>query len=137
RLFFTLYQHSAGGMLLQQLPAQLVRDQDQRTAQWDHVTILGATLSAGELLTLPAETLIGRLYAEDVVQLLEQREVQFACTCSAERTANALLLLGEAEVRQLFSEMEIVSMTCEFCGTSYDFSADSLAAISRGEAPQH
>ena len=42
----------AAGMLLQQLPRQLVTDEKQREIQWEHITILGDSLSREELLTL-------------------------------------------------------------------------------------
>ena len=46
----------ARGLLLQQLPADRIRDLEERDASWQHVTALASTLSADELLGLDATT---------------------------------------------------------------------------------
>jgi len=136
RIWLSSDLHRAGGLLLQQLPRQLVLDPLARAQQWEHVTILAATTTPEELLALAPATLLQRLYVDDPVRLTDLKPIRFQCTCTPARTANALVLLGQEEVDELFAEMPEVVMDCEFCGHQYTFTKDSLAEVLRaGELP--
>lgn len=117
----------AAGMLLQQLPAQLTTDRAERDAQWQHACTLAGTLEDEELLNLPAESILHRLYHEDALRVFEPQRLRFQCSCSRERTLNALLSLGTAEIRSMLEEMDDITMDCEFCNQQYTFSSDDLA----------
>lgn len=127
RLWLACDGASAAGMLLQQLPGDSGADPEQRQADWEHACTLAATVSTGELLALPAATLLGRLYANDEVRLFDPAPVRFRCTCSRERTLQALLSLDAEEVRGLFEELGTITMDCEFCNTRYNFLPEDLA----------
>ena len=119
----------AAGMLLQQLPAQLVEDAEQRSNQWEHVNALASTLQAEELLALSAPELAHRLYHEDPLRLFEPLAVDFRCSCSRERTLNALASLPRAEVEDLLEELGSITMDCEFCNQQYRFTEQDLGNI--------
>ena len=51
----------ARGLLLQQLPADRLKDEEERAASWQHLTALATTLTADELLGLDNETVLHRL----------------------------------------------------------------------------
>jgi len=137
RLWLAANGQTATGVLLQALPAQIVTDADTRAEQWQHLTTLAATLTPGELLSLPTGELLYRLFHEETVRLLEEEPVRFRCSCSQERTARALLHLGEAEVREILAEQGMVEMRCEFCQHLYRFSPPEIDALFRpGESPR-
>jgi molecular chaperone Hsp33 len=119
----------AGGLLLQQLPPQLTREREQRQQQWEHVTTLAATVQPAELLELGGPELLHRLYHREHVRLFEPRTVAFRCSCSRERTRNALAALGPAEVNDLLEELGSITMDCEFCNQQYRFGREDLADI--------
>lgn len=52
----------ARGLLLQQLPADRLKDPEAREASWQHLITLADTLTAEELLALDNETVLHRLY---------------------------------------------------------------------------
>jgi molecular chaperone Hsp33 len=131
RLWLTCDGASAGGLLLQQLPAQLVTDAELRQQQWEHVCILATTVMEQELLRSGQELLLAHLFPEDPIKLLPQRSVRFRCSCSAERCLDALASLPPAELKELFIEQETITMDCEFCNHQYDFQARDLAASGR------
>ncbi|HBQ42251.1 MAG TPA: redox-regulated molecular chaperone Hsp33 [Halieaceae bacterium] len=118
-------QHAAG-LLLQQLPAQLQRSADQRALQWQHASTLAATLSGDELLQLAPETLLHRLYHEDPVRLFEPRAVRFHCSCSLQRSRNALAALPPRELEEILAEQGHVEVDCEFCNQQYRFDREGL-----------
>ncbi|MFT7133560.1 MAG: molecular chaperone Hsp33 [Cyclobacteriaceae bacterium] len=137
RIWLSSDLQRAGGLLLQQLPRQLVMDPIARARQWEHVTILAATTSPEELLDLAPAELLQRLYVEDPVRLTDLKPIQFQCSCTPARTANALVLLGQDEVDELFEELPEVVMDCEFCGHQYTFTKDSLAEVLRAGEVSH
>lgn len=132
RFWLTANGERAGGMLLQQLPAQQVTDTDDRVLQWEHACALASTVKDQELLHLQPLELLYRLYHEDPVRLFQPRPVAFQCSCSRERTLNALSTLGAGEVEDILKDQGTVTMDCEFCNQQYVFSRDDLASVLDG-----
>jgi molecular chaperone Hsp33 len=133
RIWLAAGEQGAAGLLLQQLPAQFTDEEAQRQEQWDRISALGSTLSESELLGLESETLLRRLYSEDQVRLFEPAQVRFHCSCSRERTFNALCRLDPAELEALLAEMGSISMDCEFCNEQYRFCREDLAEVLGGD----
>jgi molecular chaperone Hsp33 len=130
---------TARGMLLQQLPADRLREPEERAASWQHVTVLADSLSAEEQLGLDNETLLHRLYHQEVVRLFEPQPLEFRCSCSRERSAGALVSLGEEDALRLVEEEGgAVVIDCQFCNERYRFDAADIAQLFHGggsEAP--
>ena len=129
RVWLTADGHRAAGLLLQQLPAVITTDDDQRAQQWEHVYSLASTVTDCELRQLESEQLLYRLYNEDRVRLFEPSDVSFNCSCSRERTHNALLTLNPADIEELLEELGSITMDCEFCNQHYQYSRSDLANI--------
>ncbi len=105
----------ATGLLLQALPG------DEHKDNWQHLCALARTLKDTELLQLPPEQVLHRLFHEEVVRLFDPSPLTFACTCSDERSRNALALLGRDELLKLFAERETVEVDCQFCKQQYRY----------------
>ncbi|MEQ9464565.1 MAG: Hsp33 family molecular chaperone HslO [Haliea sp.] len=136
RLWLACDSQSASGLLLQQLPAQLNRDPQLRQQQWQHVCTLGETVTPGELLQLAPADLLYRLYHEDPVRLFDPRPVAFQCSCSLQRSRNALSAIAPAELEDILREQGSINMDCEFCNQQYRFEREDLADLLRtGPAP--
>ncbi|MDA9220156.1 Hsp33 family molecular chaperone HslO, partial [Luminiphilus sp.] len=75
---------TSSGLMLQQLPAQL-SEGTAREEQWHHLCTLAETISSAELLDLPSETLLFKLYHEETVTLYPPTPILFKCRCSRER----------------------------------------------------
>lgn len=129
RIWLAADGEAAGGMLLQQLPAQVVPQAEQRSGQWEHACTLAATVNDEELLCSDKETLLYRLYHQEPVRLFEPREVSFSCTCSRERTRSALVSLGRTEIEELLADLEVIVMDCEFCNQQYQFDEHDLEDV--------
>lgn len=126
---FAVDDEQATALMLQQLPAQEEKDPEQRDEQWQRLSILADTLKGAELLDLDNGALLHRLYHQENLQLFSPRPVQYHCSCSRERTANALLTIGKEEVENILAEQGEVEMTCEFCGTRYQFGGDEIRLL--------
>jgi molecular chaperone Hsp33 len=119
----------AAGLLLQQLPAQVTLDNATRLQQWEHASTLAATVQPKELLALDTGPLLHRLFHESPVRLFEPAAVTFQCSCSRERTFQALCSLNPAEVEELLAELGSITMDCEFCNQQYRFTREELSDI--------
>lgn len=133
RIWLAADGNRAGGLLLQQLPAQITNDETQRLQHWKHACAMAATVKEAELLELHAEHLLYRLYHQDPVRLFEPVPVSFHCTCSRERTRNALVTLHPTELEELLEELGSITMDCEFCNQHYCFNRNDLAGVLEGD----
>jgi len=107
------------GLMLQQLPAQKVPDGEERLAQWEHLQHLAVTITRDELLALPIETILHRLFHQENVRVFEPAAVQFHCGCSQARIVRALAMLPRDELQSILDEDGEAQATCEFCHAVY------------------
>ena len=119
RLWLAADGEQACGLLLQRLPEKVSEDADA----WNRALNLGNTLSTEELLHLPAREILHRLFHEEDLRLFEPHPVSFRCTCSRERVADMLRLLGLDEVHSILVEQGKIEVDCEFCNRNYYFDA--------------
>ncbi len=112
--------------MLQRLPLEDARGTEE---DWEHVSILAATLKQEELLQADPATLLGRLFAEEDVRLFEPRPVTVACRCSRVGISRLLLSLGREECDSILAEQGRIAITCEFCGKEYVFDRNETAEL--------
>ena len=96
---------------------------------WARVGHLLATMSERELLELPPEVLLLRLFHEEGVRLQPAQSLAFACTCSRERVEAMLHSLGRNENEETLREQGSVEVHCEFCNRRYVFDAEDIGAL--------
>ena len=77
--------------------------------------------------------------AWDAVRLFDIEPLRFHCSCSRERSGNALVSLGEEDAKALVEECGgKVEIDCQFCNERYFFDASDVAQLFAGggtEAP--
>ena len=125
----------AAGLLIQRMPvegdgnldapARARRNEDDigLSEAYQRIALLAATLTREELLTLPTERILHRLFWEEPLRVFEPLQPRFACTCSRDRVRGMLQSLGQAESDGLIAERGSVEVGCEFCGLQYRFDA--------------
>lgn len=121
---------AAGGLLLQVMPAQNAKPED-----FEHLATLTDTIKAEELFTLPANDVLWRLYHEEEVTLYDPQGVEFKCTCSRERCAEALRTLPDEEINSIMAEEGEIDMHCDYCNSHYVFNAMNIAEIRHNASP--
>lgn len=127
RLLLAVDGDAAAGLMLQKLPGDSGDDDG-----WTRATALFDTLTPGELLAWPADTLLLRLFHEDGVEVLGERPLRFGCSCSRERVQEVLVSLGETEARASIQNDQRAEIRCQFCGHSYQFTAGDIDALFTG-----
>ncbi|WP_370980744.1 Hsp33 family molecular chaperone HslO [Agaribacterium sp. ZY112] len=137
--YFKLFanENKAGGIFLQCLPAQLVKDEEQREENWQTARHLASTTKAEEALDLDHPTLLYRLYHELQCRVFPPKQLSFRCHCSKERSANAIKTLGEVELQALIDEQGKVDMSCQFCGSNYHFDKTQLEGFKKELGKRH
>lgn len=127
RLWLAVNNHSAVGLLIQQLGSE--EDEQQKSNLWEEVCLLTDTVSDKELLHLDNETLLHRLYHEHDVRLFEPKSVAFRCSCNLTKMENAILMMGQNEIDQLLKEFKEITVKCEYCNSEYSFTEEHVKAI--------
>lgn len=115
----------AAGMLIQKLPDVNAQDADA----WSRAIHLAATLKPEELLKLPAETILHRLFHEEDLRVFEAEPVSFRCTCTRQRVGEMLKMLGRDEVEAVLAERGEIEVQCEFCNRKYHFDPVDAAQL--------
>lgn len=125
RLWLSSDGHSSSGLLLQMLPEEASSDPDA----WNRVSHLASTLSGDELAGLSTRELLRRLFHEEDLRLFEAQPVYFRCTCSREKVANMLKMLGAEEAESILEERKTIEVHCEFCNRRYEFDRVDAAQL--------
>ena len=112
----------AGGFMVQLLPGAT----DAEITQLEHN--IAAMPSVTELLRegKTPEDMMNLALAGFNPNVLDEREVQYKCDCSAERTEEMLLSLGRKELEKLRDEDPDCEVVCHFCHTKYHFDLNQL-----------
>ena len=126
RLLLAADGDRAAGLMLQKLPGDEGDEGDEDG--WLRVGALFDTLGPVELLELPGDTLLTRLFHEDGVELLGRKPLAFACSCSRERVSAMLASLGPEEARAAAADGQ-AEVRCEFCGQRYSFTAGEVETL--------
>ncbi len=137
RLFATASRQAACCLFLQKMP-----DADQRDPDgWHRVTQLAATVKTAELLELDAESLLGRLFHEDIaehgIRLYDPLPVTYHCPENWEKVRDMIRGIGRADAEAILAEHGEIVINDDICNRTYRFSAQDVAdlfAASQGKA---
>jgi molecular chaperone Hsp33 len=127
-LFSDSDQHRCAGTLVQLLPDGDggIDNKAKHETDFEHLCQLTNTLKAEEVFTLNAEAILYRLYHQEQVNLFEPQLVTYLCGCSAEKCLTAISQVPSSEIKTILAEQGKVSMTCDYCLTTYDFDETDL-----------
>ena len=131
RLVLAANDEVAAGLLIQRMPLEGAanlggrRNEDDigLSEAYNRIVMLAGTLTREELLGLPPERVLHRLFWEESLRVFEPQHPTFACTCDRARVRGMLRSLGREESDSLIAERGLVEVGCEFCGTQYRFDA--------------
>lgn len=135
RVWLAANGSQCAGLFLQRLPAEQAQDGDEDA--WGRFTHLASTVKDEELLGLDTLELLHRLYHEEEVRLYDTKPMQFGCSCSRQRTLNAITSIGSDEVRQLLIEQGSIKVDCQFCAEKYEFTEADLVDFLGDQAQTH
>ena len=123
------------GLLLQRLPLQGGSQQAENDAaeeSWNRVVHLAETLKLEEMVSTKQDVLLHRLFWEETLLTFEPQPLIWKCSCTRERVADMLKMLGQPEVESILLEQGKVEVACEFCGKPYLFDAIDTDGLFQG-----
>lgn len=135
RIWLAADADCCAGLLLQRLPLQGGSQQaqtDLAEESWNRALLLAETLKQDEILKTDQDMLLHRLFWEETLLSFEPRPVTWKCSCTHERVADMLRMLGQPEIESILLEQGKVEVACEFCGKPYLFDAIDTDALFKG-----
>lgn len=115
----------SGGFLIQLLPMADDSVIDRLEANIQKLEPMTAMLARGmSVLDICKKALEGfRL------EVLEEHEINYVCSCSRERVESSLSTLKDEEILSLPDERGFMEAACQFCGKKYSFSRKDLEEL--------
>ncbi len=115
---------AAGGFIVQLMPGA---PEELITKLEDNIFIMDQLTTVLDEDGIDA--VIGQVLLGLDPQEAERRPVEYRCSCSRERVAQALRSCGEAELREMAAEGRDVEVSCQFCDKVYSFTPGELLEL--------
>ena len=123
---------AAGGVLIQLLPYadESTVDLIERNAQF--LNSVSSLIAEGKT----NQDILNIAFQDIPYDLFDEIDVDYLCDCSRERTARALLAIGEKEVNDVLAEQGKVEVCCHFCDKKYVFTAEDCHKLFADQAKE-
>lgn len=119
----------ASGLFLQKMPGADQRDTDG----WARICHLAATVTAAELQSLDTETLLSRLFHEEItaggIRVFEAMTPRHHCPRDEDKVRRLLVSLGRAELEAILAEKGEVHIHDDMCNHDYRFTPEDVARL--------
>lgn len=129
RLFIAAHPKGVACLFLQKMP-----DADRRDADgWDRLCHLASTAKPEELLGLDAETLLTRLFHDDMathgLRLYDPAPVVYHCPEDWKKVRDMIRSLGQEDAETIVREHGEILIKDDICNREYRFSPEDIAAL--------
>ena len=122
----------AGGLMLQRVPPEggYTVIADDVEDGWRRAMVLMSSATPAELVDpeLSPHRLLFRLFHDEGVRVFQTHPIEARCRCSKERIGR-ILRSFPAEDQEEMSKDEVITVTCEFCNTRYEFAGEDFAPL--------
>ncbi|MCR6108841.1 Hsp33 family molecular chaperone HslO [Bacillus sp. A301a_S52] len=116
---------AAGGFIIQMMPGVKNETVDLLEQRLSHIPPISSLIQQGKT----PEEIIGLLAGDNNYRIMDKIATLFECHCSKERIANAIIGLGEQDIKEMIEEDEGAETTCHFCNEIYTFSRGELQTL--------
>lgn len=122
---------SAGALMIQLMPGH-----DEADIQMvEHVLENLKPISTILLEEPSVENLVLALFED--TQILETKDVSYACDCSYDRMRKGLSLIDMVDLKDIIREDQEAHIECQFCRKEYHFSLEDLIEIKKEKESVH
>ncbi len=122
----------AGGLMLQRVPPEggYTVIADDVEDGWRRAMVLMSSATPGELVDpeLSPHRLLFRLFHDEGVRVFRTHPIEARCRCSSERIGRILRSFPAEDVEDMRKD-KVISVTCEFCNTRYEFAGEDFAPL--------
>ena len=116
---------SAGGYILQLLPGAEDSFIDKLEERIDKIPPVSTLFSTGKT----NEEYIKDILGDIEFDLFDEADVSYHCDCTKKRVENALISMGEKDMKEIIDEGKNIDVSCQFCDKIYTFTPDNLREL--------
>jgi molecular chaperone Hsp33 len=116
---------AAGGYIIQLLPFADPSVIDRLENNLKNVKPVTTMIDSG----LTSKDIICKVLDGFEVEIMDETDVEYKCTCSRERIEKALVSLGGKELSDMIAEQGSAEVNCHFCNSSYKFTKSELETL--------
>ncbi|QTD40268.1 Hsp33 family molecular chaperone HslO [Sporosarcina sp. Te-1] len=113
---------AAGGFIIQVMPGATDETISELEKRISTVEPISKLIDRG----LTPEEILQEVLGHDNVEVIDRMPVAFSCNCSRERFGNAIIGLGEKEIRDMIEEDGQAEAECHFCLEKYLYTKEDL-----------
>ncbi len=97
---------------------------------WRRAMVLMSSATPAELVDpeLSPHRLLFRLFHDEGVRVFRTHPIEARCRCSSERIGRILRSFPADDIEELRKD-KVISVTCEFCNTRYEFAGEDFAPL--------
>lgn len=117
-------KHS-GGYMIQLLPGCTEEDISKLEKSIGNKKSMTELMDEKESL----EDIISYILEDFEIEILEEKDLEWKCLCSRERTIQTLKALGKDQLKEIIEEDGKAEVVCHFCNEKYNFTKDQLVEI--------
>jgi len=126
RIWLRADREQVSGLILEKMPNSDIKDSDG----WQRINHLADTLTDDELSKLPINTILHRLFHEEVISVYQPLPLQHHCPDERARVSDLVKSLGREECDQILATQEgRIIIHNEICDRSYVFSDTDIAQL--------
>ena len=125
RIWIASNKDNLSAMLIQKMP----EDKNHDSENWDRVTTLAQTITDEELIKLDAQSILHRLFHQEVLELFDEKFVKYECLQNKDKFEKVIFNLGVKEARKLLDENCEIAIHNEICNKHIFFNAKDLDRI--------
>ncbi len=114
---------SAGALVIEVMPEATDADIDIIEDVVEHLKPISQIIHEG----MDARELALALFQD--VEILDEKELSFECTCSREQMSATLSMLDVSELKTFIDEDDGCEMICHYCNTHYQFTPEDIAEV--------
>ena len=116
---------AAGGFLVQMMPDADEMAADLITYRLEELNSITEMMSNG----MTIEDIIKYVFEDMELNILESMTPEYRCDCTREKVEQALISIGEKELRTLHEEGKTEELLCRYCNEKYLFTQEDLGRI--------
>ncbi|MDR1276871.1 MAG: Hsp33 family molecular chaperone HslO [Candidatus Accumulibacter sp.] len=125
RFFLTATPTGVAGLFIQKMPGADERDPDG----WTRIDALAATVQPAELLGLPSEELLGRIFLDETIRVFDEKPVTHDFPKDWDKVRNMLRTLGREDVYATLQKSGVIVIRDDLANHEYRFDKASVDEI--------
>ena len=102
--------------------------QGEDAEDWNRVTMHLQTVELTELIGphVNPDTLLVRLFHEEVPRVFDPQSIRFGCTCGPDKVVQSMSIYSAKDIGHMTNDEGKVTADCQFCGAHYEFDPAKL-----------